>query len=261
MISCLMVTQSGRENQVTAAMECFARQTFEQKQLIVVHDGPVAFDQFLRNLADDRPDLDIRIFAVETGHTLGALRNIAVQAADHPLVCQWDDDDLYHPERLAVQYQAMQRDRSDFCFLTDQLHLFSDQAYLFWDDWSQETYPGNLIEGTLMGSKEHLGRYPEIPRGEDTELVHRLVTEGQKVTALGQHAWLYIYVYHGSNAWAADHHKAISWAKRLDGADLAERLDRLRQELVAYQLQMESVALPHSQGRYLINPETGARLD
>ena len=61
-----------------------------------------------------------------SGLTLGELRNFSVQLARYPLVCQWDDDDLYHPRRLETQFAYLKIHCADFCFLTDQLHFFED---------------------------------------------------------------------------------------------------------------------------------------
>ena len=49
---------------------------------------------------------DIRVVYIGPGVSLGAARNLTVDTARGAYVCQWDDDDLYHPERLRIQYEA-----------------------------------------------------------------------------------------------------------------------------------------------------------
>ena len=253
MISCLMVTQKGREQHVSASIECFVKQSFLDRELVIVHDSDAAFHQTLIDQCDKYPTADIRLFKHLSGESLGSLRNRSIENAKYNVVCQWDDDDLYHPDRLKVQYQYLYSNHADFCFMTDQLHLFVNEGFLFWDDWSIEKYPGNLIQGTLMGKKELLGQYPDLARGEDTELVFRLIEEGHEIASLSDMAWLYLYIYHGSNAWNSDHHKAISNFKRLKFSKLKDKVEVVEQELQQYSLQLEKITMPHEKGKFDIH--------
>jgi glycosyltransferase involved in cell wall biosynthesis len=252
MISCLLVTSPGREAHIRASMTCFAGQTVAQRELVIVHDGDVACQESIVNLASGFPESDIRVFAEAPGQTLGALRNASIGHARYPLICQWDDDDLYHPERLERQQRGLVEAGADFCFLTDQLHLFSDGNLLFWDDWSVETWPGNCIQGTLLGRRDRMALYPDLPRGEDTGLLHELVAADRTLVTLSGLGWLYIYIYHGSNAWELEHHKAISQWKRLKYDALARRLPLLEAKLREYPVMPEKLVLLHDQGRFEI---------
>jgi len=261
MISCLTVTQQGREDLLRNSIYCFAQQSVAKRELVVVHDGGDQFHRRILAISDRYSDQKINVVQIPHGRSLGYLRNTSVQHAEYDIICQWDDDDLYHPQRLQCQYEYLLESRADFCFLGEQLHLFSADNYLFWDDWSCERYPGNLIQGTLMGNKQLLGSYPDKSRGEDTELVHRLSDEGHKLCRLNDYAWLYIYVFHGSNVWASEHHKAISQLKRLRYLDLKKKLPTLERELNAFAWRFESLYLPHEKGGFSINPESGERSD
>ena len=248
-----MVTQEGRENECRASIRSFARQTFDKKELVIVHDGSAGFHTWLLEVAAEYPEADMRIFLESSGHTLGALRNRSLYLANYSYFCQWDDDDLSHPTRLAIQYDYLKKAGADFCFMTDQLHLFTEQALLFWDDWSVEDYPGNLIQGTILGRRELVGNYPERSRGEDTELVFRLVHEGCKIAPLSHHGWMYIYIYNGRNAWDLDHHKAISRWKRLNYKALESRISLLREKLPDYNLPFKNISMLHEKGSFEIS--------
>lgn len=253
MISCLMVTQTGREKECRASIESFARQTFSATELIIVHDGTADFHRALSMIAAEHPGAKILIFAEPAGQSLGTLRNRSVVLAAYPYICQWDDDDLSHPARLACQFAHLKKTDSDFCFMTDQLHLFTAEKQLFWDDWSVESYPGNLIQGTILGRRDLLGIYPDLPRGEDTELVFRLVKEGHKIASLSDYGWMYIYTYNGRNAWSLDHHKAISRWKRLNYGSLKERLSLLEEKLRDYRLPYDKISMLHEKGKFEIS--------
>lgn len=99
-ISCLAVTRAVRLAALERSMRAFARQTWPRRELVVVHDGGAALQTSIESLAAGFPGCDIRVHGEAPGRPLGALRNASVERATGTLVCQWDDDDLYHPERL-----------------------------------------------------------------------------------------------------------------------------------------------------------------
>ena len=243
-----MVTQASKLREAERAIRCFGRQTFPERELVIVHDGGSDFETDLQQFAYRYSDVDIRIVSVDPGLALGELRNLSVEAASYPVICQWDDDDLYHPERLAIQYSMLTECDSDFCFLTDQLHWFEQEGWFFWDDWNVETYPMNLIQGTIMGRKDRLGRYPDLPRGEDTPVIVDIARRKLKVATLERRGYLYIYTYNGKNAWDAGHHEAISAWKRMRRGRLERHLPELTRYLSGYEFDFDVVKMPHDNG-------------
>jgi hypothetical protein len=110
----------------------------------------------------------------------------------------------------------------------------------------------NLIQGTLLGSRELLGAYPVVERGEDTPLVLDLVRRGCSIARLGDRGYLYIYVYNGRNAWELEHHAAISALKRRPKELLLEHEAALRFHLADYRLDESVVMMPHDDGALFI---------
>src|ERR1700722_20997412 len=103
MISCIMVTQPSRLALAKLAIDDFLRQTHDERELVITHDGDDACDAALRAIA---AHASIRLVREHSGATLGTLRNVAVDACRGDFVCQWDDDDRYHPQRLALQWRG-----------------------------------------------------------------------------------------------------------------------------------------------------------
>ncbi|WP_028603910.1 glycosyltransferase family A protein [Ottowia thiooxydans] len=248
LISCLTITQPGRLHLLRESVGDFARQTYQAKELIILHDGDLAFDQEVREIAaqQSRPD-SISVHAVSP-MPLGALRNAAGAFARGDLICQWDDDDRFHPQRLQVQQEALCRESADFCFLSDQLHLYRDSGDLFWDDWHAQPYPLNFIQGTLMGRREKMPVYPDLVRGEDTGACLDILRSGHKICRLRDHGWCYVYVHHGSNAWPDTHHRAISQGNALSAARLMARLGGVRERLAEYAPPVQALALKDRSG-------------
>jgi len=233
LISCLTITQPGRLDLVGRSVRCFETQTHTDRELVLVHDGDDGFHAELEDLTAGvaSPTLIVR---VESGAPLGHLRNRSVDAASGEIICQWDDDDLYHPRRLELQFAALNERDAAASLLVDQLHLFEPSGDLFWDDWASEPFPMSLIQGTLMAHKSALVPYPELRRGEDTPVVMALAASGERIASLQDLGWLYVYVYDGRNAWDEQHHRDISALKARSGPLLTSALEELRGYLAEY---------------------------
>lgn len=252
LITCLTVTQPDRLKELDRGIRCFARQTYPERELVVVHDGDRGLHRRLRRMIDGPLGGEARVVRAEAGASLGELRNLSVRHAHGELVCQWDDDDLYHPARLERQHRRLVETGSDFCFLTDQLHWFQNTGEFFWDDWNVEPYPMNLIQGTLMGRRAMMPAYPSLSLGEDTPVLQALHRRGVKLAALDGHGYLYIYTYSGKNAWDLAHHAAISQWKRLRGDRLEAARELLTAHLKEHELPLRTARFPHDTGELRI---------
>jgi glycosyltransferase involved in cell wall biosynthesis len=230
------------------AIRDFQRQTWQDRELIIVQDSSHAFHEELKDYIQQFPEERIRLYFIEKPLSLGELRNISVEKASGSYICQWDDDDRYHPQRLEIQFELLQQEDSDFCFLTDQLHWYQEKNWWFWDDWQVETFPMNLIQGTILGKKELLGEYPALDRGEDTPVIVDIAERGLKISQLKNHGYLYIYTYNGNNVWDYQHHAAISAWKRYGLERLEHNQAVLSQYLAGYRLGINYIIMPHDAG-------------
>lgn len=245
-ISCLMVTQAARLPLAARAIADFAAQTHAPRELVVLHDGDTAAQTALQDAAACSP-APVRVLACAPA-PLGTLRQRAVAAARGEWVCQWDDDDRYHPQRLALQWQSLQQAGAAFGFLVDQLHWFPASGELFWDDWEREPYPLNLIPGSLLGRRDLLPAYPPLARGEDTAVVHEVLRRGYALARLRDAGWCYVYTCHGDNTWSQAHHRAIVAAKAMGPARLLRAAATLRARLAEYAPPLGALRLPYRGG-------------
>jgi glycosyltransferase involved in cell wall biosynthesis len=146
-----------------------------------------------------------------TKHTLGALRNLSVEAASGTVVCQWDDDDFSHPTRLAEQYRLLRGEGAIAVALQEVLHLFPQSREMYWTNYRNA--PDGCLAGTVMFRRSVRARSPEdgpeSSREEDSALLRRLKAEG-KVVYLAGAPHLYVYVYHGGNTYDGEHHRMLA---------------------------------------------------
>lgn len=190
-ISCLMVTR-GELFPSVFAIQCFRRQTHAHRELVIVCDRPESkLPALLRRINDPK----IRYVAAAPA-TLGALRNLSVESATGDYLCQWDDDDLYHPNRLEVQLATLLKAGTVAHFLS--------QWIVWWPARRMLALSRKRVwEGTMLIRRGILAPYPELALGEDTDVVDALRKQHQ--VAISAAAYLYCYIIHGRNSWHEAH--------------------------------------------------------
>jgi glycosyltransferase involved in cell wall biosynthesis len=239
-ISCLMVTRD-RLALAKRSIDCFAAQTYQNRELVVVTNGIKAYCEALRAHADHLKIDTHFIHLEEPDLTLGRLRNISLDTGMGDILCQWDDDDCNHPERLARQAEHMFRENARACLMTDHLQFLQDAGIVVWVDWTLggRDRIDQLLPGTMMMYRDERFRYPEegeyAMRGEDTLFLNELYA-GVPVASLVGHGYLYLYTYHGRNTFSKDHHYHLSTYSRT-AADMSVEADRIREALSHYPIE------------------------
>lgn len=196
-ISCLMVT-ADRRQLCRRALRCYKRQTYPNKELVVVDDGR----EDLAPLLADLPASEVVYLKLERKpeHVLGRLRNVALDAATGTFVAQWDDDDWYHPERLERQ-AAVLMSGYDACTLSAALMHLDTPEFL------RRPYVGLLrdgVPGSIVHRRDAAIRYPGLRRGEDTVYLKAWTARSYaKLPLTDTH--LFIRCFHGNNTWDAAH--------------------------------------------------------
>lgn len=238
-ISCLTVTLN-RLVFLKEAIQCYCRQTYPNRELVIVTDGTPRYRQAVSDYLSWLGRDDIRLVTVEK-QSLGALRNVSLDAATGDIVCQWDDDDLNHPQRLERQFQHLIAAKAHACCFTDQLQFFFADRSLYWSDWRNGDTQGleQLIPGTMMTHRDARFRYPETTElasaGEDSVLLQQIATKAS-VAPFQDAGFLNIYSYHGKNVFSEVHHRRITFLTGQTADSLRDRESVLRDALRHYRL-------------------------
>lgn len=117
-VSCVMPTKDRREF-IPAAIDCFLRQTYENRELVIVDDG----DDPVGDLAESYKDRRIRYFRTDKMLT-GPKRNFTNSLAEGTLIAHFDDDDWSSDDRIEFQVAFMEEQNK-------KIAGFS--RLLFWD--------------------------------------------------------------------------------------------------------------------------------
>lgn len=258
LISCLTATL-GRLRLLKRAIRSYCAQTYPRRELLIVTEGETrerqAITDYLEHLGRD----DIRPVFLDDEHlNLGKVRNISMQAARGEILCQWDDDDISHPERLLVQARRLLEERTQACLFTEQLQFLEPERRLAWVDWA---YGGGvegiwrLIPGSLMMYRDSRFQYPESGpnacQGEDFCLLENLFAAGP-IAELGGAGHLLVYTYHGRNTFSGDHHRG-QWDRSLPADSLRQREGQLRKALAFYALPRPLTVWGHGEQVFAIH--------
>lgn len=192
---------------------------------------------------------DIRIVDPPGYLTLGNLRNIAVDSARGEIICQWDDDDLYHPDRLTRQLQALRSGNFEAVYLQEVIQYFPRQRALYWTNW-RATEAG-AHPGTLMAWRDVPVLYPtrgeEARLGEDLCVALSLKMRGGVLRLDGQ-PHLFIYVSHGANSWRDGHHDMLAAQLAISRGLLLRREAELRENLRPFRFESDRLEVRGNNG-------------
>lgn len=212
LITCTVVT-TGRVELVKRAVACYLSQTYHNRNMVILSQGdPESNEAIKQHVADHK---DILFLSAPTNLSLGAMRNAAVELATGEVICQWDDDDLYHPDRLMTQYKALLCHKQNVASVyTEFLKYFRTTGEMYWCDWIGEPMPASkFLSGSIMFYKREFHRFPLFyPQSGSQSNVEEDLNVLQKLLSIGavepvRCGYQYIYVYHGSNTYDLDHHR------------------------------------------------------
>lgn len=200
LVTCVMVTRD-RPHLAQRAIQCFLSQSYTPRELLIVNDGNISYCDVI---PDELPvDVTITELHIETeeNNTLGELRNLALDQAHGEFVAQWDDDEWYHPERLAIQISAIEQSHKAACALKWTLmHIDSDELvnHPFRADAGLAT-PGTIVHRRTQA------RYPAQRKGEDSVFIRAVKNMGGLCVLDQNYSHLFIRCFHGSNTWDFEH--------------------------------------------------------
>lgn len=136
------------------AIESVLAQTYKDFEMIIVDDNPVGSEE--RKLTENviRDITDPRVHYVQNEKNLGGAgsRNVAIDLAKGEYIAFLDDDDMYLPDRLKVQVEAMMANEWDVCVMDGATFKYetgepvSERHQHLWDGMSND----DLIRSHLM---------------------------------------------------------------------------------------------------------------
>jgi glycosyltransferase involved in cell wall biosynthesis len=237
---------------LATAIACFKQQTYTPLELVIVTDNndPDA-PRRVEALVNSIDAADVTTISGKAGMTLGALRNLSMQSSAGAILCQWDDDDLHHPQRVADQVARLMIGNVKAVLLEDVLQYYPMTKRLWWINWRATEARGH--PGTLLCKRDCGISYPESGedsrRGEDLAVARQLISAGVLAT-LPDKPYLYVYVSHGQNTYEIAHHQMLSSRLGVSRGRITRYQGQLRFQLAAFGTLLDGahVVAPNADG-------------
>lgn len=183
----VIIPTYNRRQYVLEAIRSVTNQTYKHWELIIVDDGSVDDTiEMIKALNDSR----IRIIENEHKGHVGWLRNKAVAASTGSFIAFLDSDDLWMPQKLALQIKSIQYSNKNCCYCGHELIdeagnklSFKTRPYTAHSGWIAEqiisaeaavSIGSLLIERTLFDEAGGFSTDEEINFREDYEFVLRI---------------------------------------------------------------------------------------
>jgi glycosyltransferase involved in cell wall biosynthesis len=164
-VSCIMPTHNRRAFFQTA-LDLFMRQTYAERELIIVDDGDdLVSDLIVGPVADY-----VTYTSLKPRRTIGEKRNIACEMARGDLLCHFDDDDWQHPERIARQVNNL--GHHDLTGLDTELYLRAADRTA-WRYTFPQSSPKYAIGNSFLYTREcwQKRKFAHRDQGEDTHFL------------------------------------------------------------------------------------------
>lgn len=170
LVSCIMPTRFRRAF-IPQAVECFQRQTWPNKELVVVDNG--------ESIEDLIPTDALYLHIEHPQQTTGWMRNTACSLATGEYICHWDDDDWSAPTRIEEQYRLL---------IQHQIGFVGYRSMYFLDEAKRQAWlyqsEGQYALGTSFFYRKQYWlchRFADVTVGEDNAFVEA-ATNGRLVT-------------------------------------------------------------------------------
>ena len=143
-----------RHQYLKNAIDSVLAQTYTDFEMIIVDDNPPGSEERAKTEDVIRGIKDSRVFYIQNEKNLEGegSRNRAIDLAKGEYIAFLDDDDMYLPDRLRVQYEAMKVHNWDVCVMDGATYKYetgepvSERHQRLWDGMSNE----ELIRSHLM---------------------------------------------------------------------------------------------------------------
>jgi glycosyltransferase involved in cell wall biosynthesis len=200
-VSCITVTKN-RVSHLKKCIQYFINQTHEDKELIIVYyNVDKKTEKYLNDNSVFLTKNNVKYFKFieDEGLHLGTIRNFAITKSTGKWLCIWDDDDYYSNVRIENQLNECISKDLIGCSLERIMIYNKSKKEIKLSFKRQEGW-----EGSIFVMKDYMPKYRNIPKGEDTPVLHELIESSNFITLLEPD--LYGYIFHENNI-SGDSHK------------------------------------------------------
>lgn len=181
LVSAIMLTGRMPQWQVQLAVNCFANQTYPNKELIIINNAESQLQASALDLV--LPVLEGRAIAhiVDTEQLMsaGMCRNYGISAASGNILVQFDAHCWHSPYRIAEQLESLSKHESHMCMLTHALeYSYGSGLATYWSNRKR------FLPNTMMTMRPKDDDYADVDKAEELSLLGKLIKSGYRPIAL-----------------------------------------------------------------------------
>lgn len=234
LVSCLCVSRPVRWGQLQRAIADFDRQTYPNRELIVVVDQKTDYagliDSYVHQELEHPLKAPIKIFARPAHSQLDGLVYAMCQARGD-YITFWDDDNQNHPTRLEVQVDKQKRFPDALTALGEALYFFHGSHELFVVSYAKPDASAaeRCAASTLMGPRDYFPALEPQWRARPSEmLVNSAARTGKKLVIVSGLPHLHMVGVTFDNLRGYDTHRQLAQ----DRCRLAAWLEKNKDALI-----------------------------
>ena len=115
-------SRSNPDQKFVRAVNSFKKQTYQNKELVIVSDGcPVTVELYNRFFSSE-PNIKLLQIAKQPLYS-GEMRNVALELVDGDIITYLDSDDILGPKHLQIIADQFDIDNYDWVFYNDYMTL------------------------------------------------------------------------------------------------------------------------------------------
>ncbi len=194
LVSALCASRPSRWGQLQRAILDFTAQTYSNKELLIVVDSDKDYASTIQAYVDTlNVDPSVRVLARSAKTQLDGLQ-YAMMSAHGAVLTLWDDDNLNHPTRLAVQMETQVKYQQHVTMLTSCLYYFYQDSELFVVTCKPDApVPERLIPTTLMAYRDVFPVLDHTVRSKPSEqMLTGLSRDNKKRMPIVADPWLHL---------------------------------------------------------------------
>jgi hypothetical protein len=200
-----VLVSSNRPHQIDHVLETFAGQQDVQAELLILGHGFEIGPQ-AESRAKDLGIERFRSLHADSDLPLGACLNLLASKADGDIVTKMDDDDLYGPHYLHDQLAALDYSGADVVGKqAHHMYIAEHDATIVRFPEREHRFTHFVMGPTIMTSRGLLQEhgFAEIGRGEDTDLLRRLVAAGATIYSCDRFGFVQMRQADAAHTWGA----------------------------------------------------------
>lgn len=188
---------TSRDKKFVRAVNSYKKQTYQNKELIIVSDGcQLTIELYNRFFANDP---DIRLIAIPKQPLYsGEMRNSALKVAEGDIISYLDSDDVLGPNHLQIIVDQFDLDKYDWVFYNDLMLLDKD----FKKFYLRVVEPRWASIGTSSISHKNIKeiRWPDYGSyGHDFLFMFKLASDGYRYKKLEKNSEYIVCHYYNAD--------------------------------------------------------------